>query len=81
MSTQPYLLYGIVKLNGQIQTSEYVIVENLSSIDPPATIQTDDEGEYIIDLGDTTKFPNTYTNGDTFFRNSEKRNSRYFSIW
>jgi hypothetical protein len=64
VSQLPFVVYGRIKKDGVLQAGENVTVKNISK-NQQYTIQTNSAGEYTIDLGDTTKFSNGYSNGDT----------------
>jgi len=64
LSLQPYVIYGVVKQDGTPVQDQSVTVKNISK-NEQYIVQTDNEGEYAVDLGDQTKFPSGYSNGDS----------------
>ena len=64
MSQVPFVVYGRVKKDGVLQAGANVTVRNASK-NQQYTVQTNNVGEYAVDLGDTTKFSSGYSNGDT----------------
>lgn len=64
MSQVPFVVYGRVKKDGVLQAGANVTVRNASK-NQQYTVQTNNVGEYAVDLGDTTKFSSGYEDGDT----------------
>ncbi len=64
MSQVPFVVYGRVKKDGQLQPGVSVTVRNVTK-NQQATVQTNNVGEYAVDLGDTTKYSSGYSNGDS----------------
>lgn len=64
MTTQnPYVIRGIVKLNGVLQVAVSVTVRNDTKSEEFAT-STDSDGKFYVDLGDKTKFASDYAEND-----------------
>ena len=64
MSQVPFVVYGRVKKDGVLQANVNVTVRNASTSEQ-CIVQTNNVGEYAVDLGDATKFSSGYSNGDT----------------
>lgn len=64
MSQVPFVVYGRIKKDGVLQAGANVTVRNASK-NQQCTVQTNNVGEYAVDLGDTTKFSSGYSNNDT----------------
>jgi len=63
VSQEPYPIWGVIESGGVKQATIAVTIRNVTKAEEYTT-QTNDVGEYAIDLGDATKFPSGYADGD-----------------
>lgn len=62
--SHPYIIYGTIKQNGNLQANVDVTVKNQTT-NEQHTVQTDSEGKYIVTITRTDWFPSGASEGDT----------------